>query len=192
MKTESQTKKDEVKEIPQHKDDFIKDLNEPVEQTVHAEEEKPNNEVSLFNQNATPQNNSNLTKVDMTGELPDLDDEENVQVSPLDLAGNYWTPTEPNESKKVYFDCIEVAQYRDVNDADVVVELTTAYFYTKSKADGVKRWSNASKKLISIIERNHIERGTPLQITYLGKKKNATNNFKSDDWSVKPLILKIA
>ena len=31
----------------------------------------------------------------------------------------------------------------------------------------------------------------PLKITYMGKKKNKTNNFQSDNWSVRPLRLNL-
>lgn len=156
-----------------------------------GETEPSNNGLSLFNQDnqvektATP---SLTMTVDMSnGDLPDLDE---ADVVPLDLASSYWTPQQPGEFKRVYFDDIKVMQVQDNNDKEVVFDLPCAFFFEKTKGE-VKTYCNGSKRLVAIMERNHIERGTPILITYLGKKRNSTNSFMSDDWSVKPLILKI-
>jgi hypothetical protein len=129
-----------------------------------------------------------LTPVDISGgELPDLDD---ATIVPLDLSTSYWTPVNKGESKRVYFDCIRNVPYNDPKQGDdVVIDLQTAFFF-ESKAGEVKSYSNASKRLIAAFENNHMERGTPIIITYMGKKKNSTNAFLSDDWSVKPLMIK--
>ncbi len=130
-----------------------------------------------------------LVPVDLNaGALPDLDE---ATIVPLDLSSAYWTPTKPGESKRVYFDCIRTVLYNDPKQGeDVVIDLPTAFFF-ESKGGQIKSYSNASKRLIACFENNHMERGTPILITYMGKKKNSTNNFLSDDWSVNPLMLKI-
>lgn len=119
--------------------------------------------------------------------IPDLDD---AEVLPIDLLANYWTPENKGEKKRVYFDSIKTRQVvPDPKDPEVVADLPVAFFYEKSKGE-IKTVCNASKRLIAVIENTGMQRGTAIEIEYLGKKKNSTNEFKSDDWSVKPLILK--
>ena len=43
----------------------------------------------------------------------------------------------------------------------------------------------------SDLENGSLKSGMPLKITYMGKKKNKTNNFQSDNWSVRPLRLNL-
>lgn len=180
-------------------DDFEKLSQEPYEGAINPdrkedETERANNNsgVSLFSENnevektATP---SLTMTVDISnGDLPDLDE---AEVVALDMASNYWSPTQIGESKRVYFDKVEVQQVQSKQDEDVIIDLPCAFFFEKRNGE-VKTHSNGSKRLVAIMERNHIERGTPILITYLGKKRNSTNSFLSDDWSVKPLILKIS
>ena len=126
--------------------------------------------------------------IDITsGNLPDLADAEEV---PFDLMADYWTPENKGEFKKVYFDCIKVRPVRDQEDPEAVIDLPCAFFFEKD-ANGIRSISNGSKRLVGVIEAYAIPRGTPLLITYLSKKDNNTNDFQSDRWSVKPLILKV-
>jgi hypothetical protein len=125
-----------------------------------------------------------MEAVDVTdGNLPDLDD---ATEFPLDLMADYWTPANLQESKRVFFDCIKIRAILDQTTGEVI-ELPCAYFFEK-KGQDVKTISNGSKRLVGIFENGAIARGTPLLITYLGKKKGS--KFYYDDWSVKPLILK--
>jgi hypothetical protein len=127
--------------------------------------------------------------VDLTaGQLPDLDQATEV---PLDLMADYWTPEAKGESKRVYFDCIKERLVRDQQDPNVVFPLTCAYFYEKVAGQPARTISNGSKRLVGLLESLQIPRGTALQITYLGKKKNATNQHSSDNWSVRPLLITI-
>lgn len=129
-----------------------------------------------------------LTPVDLNGgNLPDLDAAEEV---PLDLMSNYWSPNLPGETKRVFFDCIRIRQIQDNANPEVLIDLPCAFFFEKIKGE-VKTISNGSKRLVAAIETNGITRGTPLVITYIGKKRNATNSFSSDDWSIRPLVLNI-
>ncbi len=118
-------------------------------------------------------------------EMPDLD---GAQVLPLDLSSEYWTPLNVGEAKRLIFVKIEDTQVQDINDASVVLNLPCAFFLEKS-SDGVKQIRNGSKRLIAALE--NLTPGTPLQITYRGKIGNKTNAFKSDNWSVKPLMLQV-
>lgn len=139
-------------------------------------------------QKADTQNGLGIMHVDMENEdLPDLD---NADVVPFDMNATYWTPEKPGERRRVYFDSIKIATMRDAKEPDVLVDLPCAFFYEKTGGE-TRAIRNASKRLIAILENNNLERGTPIQIEYVGKKKNSTNNYLSDDWSVKPLMIKI-
>lgn len=132
-----------------------------------------------------------LQTYDLTKDLPDLEDSE---VLPFDLMGDYWTPTAKDEWKKVFFDKIQVRSVKDMQNEDVIIDLECAFFMETVVVNGKKETKticNGSKRLVGAILSNNIQKGTPLLITYLGKKKNKGNSFQSDQWSVKPLILKI-
>lgn len=119
------------------------------------------------------------------GDFPNL---EEASVLPMDLMSTYWTPETPGESKNVVFSHIDDSDLIDPDNGEVKT-LRTAHFF-EQKAGEISSTRNASKRLVGAIESSKIVRGTPLRITYLGKKKNVNNAFKSDDWSVKPLLIK--
>ena len=50
---------------------------------------------------------------------------------------------------------------------------------------------NELPSLEQYLENGSLKSGMPLKITYMGKKKNKTNNFQSDNWSVRPLRLNL-
>ena len=110
--------------------------------------------------------------------LPSLDD---AQELPIDLCGNYWSP--------------EKAGVLSATNPDELIDLDCAFFLER-KADGtVQTITNGSRRLVGIleqyIENGALKKGTPLKITYMGKRKNKTNNFQSDNWSVKPLLINL-
>lgn len=160
-------------------------------QEVNAEEVKE--EGPLFSQN------NQLTKSDggynlpmqtfdmAAGNAPDLDD---AEIIPIDLVSNYWTPENFKEFKNVYFIGFQMAPYRDQENEDVVIELETAFFVEKSNGNATT-WCNASKRLVAALKQNHINEGTPIRVTFMGKKKNSTNQYKSDMWSVNLLMAKV-
>lgn len=127
-----------------------------------------------------------VTVVDLNGKLPDLD---KAETYPYDLMADYWTPESKLESKRVFFDRISKRQVLDQQTGEVM-ELECAFFVEVIKGDA-KSVSNGSKRLVGAIQANQIQRGTPLLITYLGKKKNATNAYQSDSWSLKVLKITI-
>lgn len=129
-----------------------------------------------------------MESIDINKGFPDLT---NAQEVPMDLMSDYWTPEKAGESKKVFFDSIRERLVRDQQDPNVLIELPCAYFFEPDTEGKAKTISNGSKRLVGVIEAFGIQRGTPLLITYLGKKKNASNQYHSDQWSVKPLILNI-
>ena len=124
--------------------------------------------------------------VDLNGQLPDLSQAESY---PFDLMANYWTPEAPGEMKKVFFDKIENRPVQD-QQTGAIIDLECAHFIETVNGE-VKTISNGSKRLVGALEANNIQRGTPLMITYLGKKKNKSNGFHSDNWSIKLLRVSI-
>jgi|SRR6185312_3112947 len=133
----------------------------------------------------TTKNEAGIVIVDLnTGALPDLS---NAETYPFDLMADYWTPENKGEFKNVYFDKIAERAVLDQQTGDLI-NLECAYFFEQDKGE-IKSISNGSKRLVGAIEASGIVRGTPLKITYMGKKNNKSNAFKSDNWSVK--ILKI-
>ena len=60
-------------------------------------------------------------------------------------------------------------------------------FFVEQTEQGLKMVSNGSKRLVGALEMQDIKSGTPLQVTYLGKRKNSTNQYQSDYWSIKKL-----
>jgi len=121
--------------------------------------------------------------VDLTKELPDLD---NMEAAKFDLMSDYWTPEVKGEFKRVVFTHIDSRMVRGENDE--LIELKCAYFLEQVAKGDYKQISNGSKRLVGAIENAQIQKGTALLITYMGKRSNTTNSFKSDYWSVKPLI----
>lgn len=118
-------------------------------------------------------------------EMPDL---ENGVVMMLDLASEYWTPLNIGEAKRLVFVRIDDTQVQDINDPSIVLSLPCAFFLEKD-ATGIKQIRNGSKRLVAALE--NLTQGTPLLITYKGKIANKNNAFKSDNWSVKPIIIKL-
>lgn len=130
-------------------------------------------------------NQAPMAPIDVNGgNLPDLSEAEEF---PLDLVADYWTPSALQESKRVYFDTLKMRSVLDQQSGEMI-ELLCAYFFERI-GDDVKTISNGSKRLVGIFEGGSIARGTPLQITYLGKKKGS--KFYYDDWSVKLLVKKV-
>ena len=110
---------------------------------------------------------------------------ESAAVMPVDLMSDYWTPETVGESKRVVFTKVEPVSTIDQQSGEVI-ELECAFFITP--VDGkLQSIRNGSKKLVSAVQ--NLPANTPLLITYKGKVKNKSNGFKSDDWSIQPLIL---
>ena len=120
-------------------------------------------------------------------QLPDL---AKAEVSPTELLGEYWTPTEVGETKRVFFagfstqSVIEQATGEE-RDLDIVQ-------FIERQPDGTYRTlRNGSARLVGVFSQfaKDLKPAQPFEITYLGKKKTNTGKF-ADSWSVKPLIIK--
>lgn len=123
--------------------------------------------------------------------IDDIDALDAAQAAPVDLMSDYWSPEMQGEFKRVIFDRIEITPVKD-QATDQILELECAYFFEKDRnTNTVKRIRNGSKRLVGALQSFNIAQGTPLEIRYLGKKTNKTNQFKSDNWQVKPLIVNV-
>lgn len=130
--------------------------------------------------------------VDLTsGNLPNLED---AKIFPLSLGGEYWTPQEVGETKRVFFFEVKEAKLMSF-DGKGLIDLECAYFLEQDKDLNTNTIYNGSRVLVGIIEScvesGLVQKGTPLEIRYEGKKKNKSNGNFSDRWSVKPLIINI-
>lgn len=144
-------------------------------------------------ENQLAKSNSNSLEIQTVNLQEGFPDLETANVIPLDLMADYWTPEKDGESKRVIFMEVKTREVisQNTDTAGEVIELPCAYFATKD-GDSIKTLSNGSKRLVAALENFGAQRGMPFLITYLGKKKNATNTFKSDNWSIKPLQIKVA
>lgn len=133
-----------------------------------------------------------LQTFDLSGGLPSLDDATEL---PYDLCGNYWTPEESGESKKVFFVEIKPQKVLSANGTGEILSLDCATFIEQTKDGSLQTITNGSRRLVGILEQyvdsGLIKNGTPLKIEYKGKRKNKTNSFSSDNWSVRPLVISI-
>lgn len=121
-------------------------------------------------------------------ELPSLKD---AQELPIDLCGNYWTPETPGEFKRMFFVEIKSQKVLSATGNGELIDLDCATFLEQTEDGTIQTVTNGSRRLVGILEQyvdnGLIRNGTPLKITYMGKRKNKTNTFQSDNWSVKPL-----
>lgn len=124
--------------------------------------------------------------------LPSLKD---AQELPIDLCGNYWTPEIPGEFKLMFFVEIKTQKVLSAQNTGELIDLDCATFLDQEEDGTVKTITNGSRRLVGILEQyvenGSIGKGTPLKITYMGKRNNKTNAFKSDNWSVKPLRINL-
>lgn len=125
--------------------------------------------------------------------LPSLKD---AQELPIDLCGNYWTPEMPGEFKRMFFVEIKSQKVLSANNTGELIDLDCATFLEQSEDGTIQTVTNGSRRLVGILEQyvenGLIRNGTPLKITFMGKRKNKTNNFSSDSWSVRPLRIELS
>ena len=119
--------------------------------------------------------------------LPDLS---TAEAAPVELLGEYWTPTTAGETKRVFF--IDIVNTNSIDPASgETVELSSVRFLEKQADGSYRTIRNSSKRLVAAFEvfSGDIS-GKPFEVRYEGKKRNSTNSFMSDNWSVRPLIIK--
>jgi hypothetical protein len=132
-------------------------------------------------------NSFEIQTIDLNGQMPDLSQ---AIETPIDLMSDYWTPVNPGESKRVVFVKIDSRPVADQTSGEIF-DLECAFFLEQTPTKEVRMVSNGSKRLVGAISASNLAPGTPLLITYMGKKKNKNNGYSSDNWSVKPLIVNL-
>ncbi len=127
-----------------------------------------------------------------TKNIPDLS---TAEEEALPIGSEYWTPEDSGETKRGFILGIEMQQHDRIDEGTgevtEVIELPCVVF-AEQVDGGFRQFANGSKRLVARIEdgikTGRIKAGeTPVQIKYLGKQKNKTNQFKSDNWDVRPL-----
>lgn len=129
---------------------------------------------------------------DLKSGLPNLNEANEM---PVDLCGNYWSPEKEGESKRMFFVEIKQQKVLSANGNGEIIDLDCAAFLEQRPDGTIQTVTNGSRRLVGVLEQyiesGAIRQGTPLQITFNGKRKNRTNNFSSDSWSIRPLLIKI-
>lgn len=120
----------------------------------------------------------------------DMDALDNAQEAPVDLTQEYWTPENIGESRRMVFTGIHDRDIIDSETGELERTLPCAFFLYKDGED-VKTVCQGSKRLVGAFENGKIKKGAPVSVTYLGRKKNKTNQYQSDQWSVKPLLIEL-
>lgn len=116
----------------------------------------------------------------------------NAEETPFDLMSDYWSPMDRGETRRVLFDRIQPMGVLDQSTGELV-EMDCAFFFYQETPNGpVKQIRNGSKRLVGAIQSFNLQRGTPLQIRYLGKIKNKNNANLSDNWSITPLRVDVS
>ncbi len=117
------------------------------------------------------------------GDLPNLDEAPDIGV---DLVSTYWSPEEIGEKRRMFFTHFAIAEYTDEESGEVI-NLECVYFVEMIN-DVKTSISNGSTRLVSAIKSAVKSLGVKpfqaMEITYKGEKKNATNSYKSDTWSI--------
>lgn len=125
-----------------------------------------------------------IQKVDFAN-LPDLS---TATPEPVEMSGEYWTPEEVGETRRLFFFGLNIENVVDMESGENR-ELPVVQFVESDGKGGVRSVRNGSRRLVGIFESfaQNIRQGDAFEIVYLGKKKNKNNSFKSDNWSVKRL-----
>ncbi|MCD0460030.1 hypothetical protein [Roseiconus lacunae] len=115
-----------------------------------------------------------------------------MDVESIDLANEYWSPSEVGESRRMYFMGTFKRQCPDYNDKTKTVDLECAVFVEPDESGNGnhKTVENASKRLVAVFVNSEVPQGTPVQVTYQGRKPNKRNNNQSDRWTVQTLAAK--
>ncbi len=118
--------------------------------------------------------------------LPDLSE---ARPEPLEMSGEYWTPEREGESKRLFYIGLAEESVLDMETGDNRPLLVVRF--AENSGGTLRAIRNGSRRLVGIFEQfqSTIRPGDAFEITYLGKRKNQNNQFKSDNWSVKRLLI---
>lgn len=129
----------------------------------------------------------------MSDNLPNLHNEEEAFVIPTELESTYWKP-EDGEVQRGFIQDITVKKFPDQNDTSKLVDVKVVELIAQSSDGTTHKIMNGGKRLVNTVEAHFksgkLISGSPVEIIYKGKEKNATNNKMSGKWSVKPILIK--
>lgn len=119
--------------------------------------------------------------------LPDLQE---AEAEPIELSGEYWTPEKEGETRRLFFVGLQMENVLDMESGETR-DMLVAQFAEKRNGE-LRAVRNGSRRLVGIFEsfEKSIKPGDAFEIKYLGKRKNTTNSYKSDNWSVKRLVVR--
>lgn len=126
------------------------------------------------------ENSLAIPAFDLGGILPDLNE---MEVLPIDLVQDYWTPESAGESKRLFFKGIVEETKKDEQTGEPY-EAEVAYFIEQLEDGSHKQIINQSVRMVSTMKT--IEPGTPVQITFTGKKRTQSGH-NIDTWHISPL-----
>jgi hypothetical protein len=112
-----------------------------------------------------------------------------LEVASVDLSQEYWTPQQEGERKRMVFAGVSDRTVLDQKTGEEI-QLPCAVFIVPGAEGEHKTIVNGSKRLVAVFENGSVANGTPVQVTFTGKKKNRTNGNMSDTWSVVMLAAK--
>lgn len=135
-------------------------------------------------------NGSYINNVIQQGDVENEEDWqalEKAEASNISLLAEYWTPEGHGETKDAFYLGVKLQEFPDFNDHNLTNLVATALFAVQE--DGIKKViCNASTRLVSAVK--SFKPMTAMRVTYLGKKKNKSNNMSSDTWAINPLKLR--
>lgn len=115
--------------------------------------------------------------------LPDLS---KASVAPLDIMGEYWSPLNVGEEKRVFFAGFDKQTTIDRQTGeDITLDIVK---FVEKVGDDFKTVRNGSARLYGTFAamQRDVKPGDAFLITYLGKKRT-TNGNSMDNWKVQPL-----
>lgn len=130
---------------------------------------------------------------DLKNQLPDLHSKKDALVVPFNLQSEYWSPEE-GESIRGFIQECEIHQFPKRDNPSEMVDVECVKVMAQKEDGTIYDIINGSVRLVDVIKTfmksGKITPGTPLEINYLGKRKNKTNPNESNAWSVKPIAVK--
>lgn len=125
--------------------------------------------------------------------VKDLPNLHNLEASPREMSSEYWTPEDSGEYKVGVVIEIKEENYTNEETGETI-QLPCVIMLSQETDGSFSTIRNGSKRLVATVEAainsGEIQCGaTPIRITFVGKKRNKTNAFSSDRWSVKALVL---
>lgn len=128
----------------------------------------------------------NIDELEKIASAPSLD---------FDMKGEYWTPVQPGERKRLIFQYLvkdELVPNKYGSDPSEVIPIDTAYFVESYNENGIHKQRmirSCATVIVSFIIRNRVPRHAVMDIQYKGKKKGST--FFYDDFAFIPVIVNL-